>query len=98
MDQVDGFSSNFAAQETPSKPSKNWNYLEIFFHPKLRLTIFTFSIVKLYLYMAFFGCLFALSSLGGSIYANSIIAAFAEALGYSLSCKDLKKTKIITST
>jgi len=73
-----------AAQPQVTKPKRSWNYFSIMVHPKLRLRVFIFSILKFYLNMAFFGCIFALSSLGGSIYTNSFIAVFAEGLGYIL--------------
>ncbi len=71
------------------KPKRSWNYFTIMIHPKLRVRVFIFSILKFYLNMAFFGCIFALSSLGGSIFTNSVIAGVAEGLGYVLACKFL---------
>ena len=68
-----------------SKPTRSWNYAQILLHPKLKVRVFTFSLVRMYLCMAYFGCIFALSSLGGDIYTNSIIAAIAEGLGYTIS-------------
>jgi len=70
-----------------TEPPKQWNYGSIIMHPKLRLRVLVFSILKFYLNMAFFGCIFALSSLGGSIHVNSFIACFAEGLGYILALK-----------
>lgn len=75
------------AAKTATKSAKSWNYLEILLHPNLRLRVLMFSLIKLYLCMAYFGSIFALSNLGGNIHTNSIIAACAEALGYALSCK-----------
>jgi len=80
----------------PPEPARSWNYLSIIMHPKLRLRVLIFSSLKFYLSMAFFGGLFALSSLGGSIHANSFIAIFAEGLGYILALKaHLFSTKIL---
>jgi len=73
--------------QAAAQPAKSWNYVSIIMHPKLRMRVLIFSILKFYLNMAFFGCIFALSSLGGSIHMNSFIAAFAEGLGYILACK-----------
>jgi len=64
---------------------KKWNYWEILTHPKLTLRIWIYSLIRLYLCMAFWGCIFSLSSLGGSLTTNSAIAAVAEGLGYLLS-------------
>lgn len=69
------------------QPLRTWNYYKIITHPKLRLRVLIFSIIKLYLCMSFYGCIFALSSLGGNIYVNSCIVALAEGLGTTLSCK-----------
>lgn len=73
--------------QAAAQPAKSWNYVSIIMHPKLRMRVLIFSILKFYLNMAFFGCIFALSSLGGSIHMNSFIAAFAEGLGYILALK-----------
>jgi len=88
-----------STQNAQQKPVKEWNYLQIIKHPKLRLRVAIFSMLRFYLQFAFFGCIFALASLGGSIYTNSFIAVFAEALGYILACKKfLLLTSKLTSS
>jgi len=76
-----------AISTTDSQTKKSYNYFQIIFHPKLRLRVITFTVIKTYLFVAFFGSLFALSSLGGNIYVNALICPLAEALGYFLYCK-----------
>jgi len=79
--------SAFPEAEEEKQTSKSWNYIEILTHPKLRVSVISYSVVKLYLYMAYFGCLFALSSLGGNMYVNCLVSATAEIIGYGLSFK-----------
>lgn len=69
------------------KPARTWNYYQIVMHPKLTTRVVVLCAIKFYLYMTFFGCLIALSSLGGSLFVNSIIACVAEGVGYILACK-----------
>jgi len=71
----------------PAVPGKSYNYIEIILHPQLRRRVYIYSLIRLYLCWAYWGCIFTLSSMGGSLYINSMVAAIAEALGYVLSFK-----------
>jgi len=79
--------ANQIKEKLVEKSVKTWNYLEIIMNNELRKRVIPFSIVKLYLYMAYYGSLFAVSGLGGSIYMNLLIAGVAEGIGYLLSMK-----------
>jgi MFS family permease len=69
------------------KSVRTWNYIQIMMDFELRKRVLPYSIVKLYLYMAYYGSLFAVSGLGGNIYMNLLIAGVAEGIGYLMSIK-----------
>lgn len=71
-----------------TKPPK-LDYAAIFKNTWIRNRFVLFCLVTLYIFISYYGILFSLGGISGSIYEDSLIFSGAELLAYSLSCKPI---------
>jgi len=76
LSKVSHFTSYAPSSSSPT------SYLTILTNKWLRKRFFLFTLLIIYLFLSYNGILFALASLGGNIYVNSLIVNAAELLAY----------------